>query len=224
MRLIHPFEMNSRADSASVETRQRLLEAAGEVFVERGFRQATVRDICRRARANVAAVNYHFRGKAGLYSAILRYAHHCATEKYPPHLGLGHDATPEERLRAYVRAFLLRIFDEGRHAWHGKLMSREMIEPTSALDKLVNDQIRPRAAFLQDIVRDLMGGRANKKLVERCALSIVGQCSFYHHARPVVTRLYPQLRYEAKDIEALADHITSFSLAALKEFRKQGKR
>ena len=103
-------------------------------------------------------------------------------------------------------------------------MSREMIEPTSALNKLVHDQIRPRAEFLQAIVRDLLGGRADKTLVEHCVLSIVGQCSFYHHARPLVTRLYPQLRYEAKDIEALADHITRFTLAALKEFRKQGKR
>ncbi len=45
------------------ETRQRLIEAVGEVFAERGFRAATVRDICQRAQANVAAVNYYFGDK-----------------------------------------------------------------------------------------------------------------------------------------------------------------
>ena len=64
-----------------LKTRQRVLEAAVEVFAEQGFRKTTVRDICKRAHANVAAINYHFRDKEGLYTAVLQYAHQCACEK-----------------------------------------------------------------------------------------------------------------------------------------------
>ena len=56
-------------------TRERLLEAAGEVFAEQGYRKATIREIVRRAGANLNAVNYHFRDKAGLYQAVFEYAH-----------------------------------------------------------------------------------------------------------------------------------------------------
>src|SRR2546426_9063981 len=113
-----------------METRQRLLEAAGEVFAAQGFRTATVREICRRARANLAAVNYHFGDKERLYGAVLQYTLRYALQKYPPTLGLSVVATAEERLQAFIRSFLLRLLDDGLPAWHGKLMAHEIAEPT----------------------------------------------------------------------------------------------
>jgi len=206
--------------TSDLKTRQRVLETAVEVFAEHGFRKTTVRDICKRANANIAAINYHFRDKEGLYTAVLQYAHQCACEKYPPQLGLHGDATLEQRLLAFVRSLLLRIFDEGRHAWHGKLMSREMFEPTRALDALVENNIRPLAQQLESIVSGLLGIRTNSELVRLCTMSIVAQCVFYHHARPVVSRLYPNQKYNLDEVGRLADHITNFSLGAIKEFKK----
>src|SRR5216683_3872831 len=88
------------------ETRERLLEAAGAVFSESGFRNATVRDIVTRAGANIAAVNYHFGDKEGLYSAVLEHSAQAALHQYPPHGGLAPDAAAGEQLRAFIRAFL----------------------------------------------------------------------------------------------------------------------
>ena len=84
------------------------------MFAEAGFRNATVREICRRAGANIAAINYHFGDKETLYLEVLRYAHGKALEKYPPLLDVPADAPPEKKLRAFVHSFLLRIFDKGR--------------------------------------------------------------------------------------------------------------
>ena len=109
-------------DTVQAKTRQRLLDAAGEVFAEQGFHKATVREICNRAGANVAAINYHFRDKQGLYTSVLQYAHQCSVDKYPHYDGS--NARVEEQLKVFARSFLLRIFDDGRPAWHGKLMSR----------------------------------------------------------------------------------------------------
>ena len=54
------------APEADLETRERLVEVSARLFAERGFSKVTVREICQRAHANVAAVNYHFGGKDGL--------------------------------------------------------------------------------------------------------------------------------------------------------------
>jgi AcrR family transcriptional regulator len=214
------FEMKTSAQTTAKnhdETRRLLLEAAGEVFAETGFRDATVREICRRAGANVAAINYHFGDKNTLYLEVLRYAHGKALEKYPPLLGLPEDAPAEKKLRAFIHSLLLRIFDKGPNSWHGKLMSREMIEPTGALDSLVEERIRPMSAQLWKIVAEILDCPLNDQRVRQCGFSVVSQCVFFHHCRPVVARLFPQqLPQDAASIEQLAEHITAFSLAAMK--------
>src|SRR5271154_6973785 len=214
MKLNTPVESGNASPD---ETRRQLLEAAGEVFAEAGFRDATVREICRRAGANIAAINYHFGDKENLYVEVLRYSHGKALEKYPPMLDVPDDAPPEKKLRAFVHSLLLRIFDKGPTSWHGKLMSREMIEPTAALDSLVEERMRPMVAQLWKIVSEILDCPVNDERVRLCGLSIVSQCTFYKHCHPVVSRLFPdKLPQDAASIGHLAEHITKFSLAAMK--------
>jgi len=61
--------LNKRAQAAEA-TRRRLLLAAERVFAENGYENAAARDICARAKANLAMINYHFGSKLGLYRAV----------------------------------------------------------------------------------------------------------------------------------------------------------
>jgi TetR/AcrR family transcriptional regulator, regulator of cefoperazone and chloramphenicol sensitivity len=198
------------------ETRSRLLNAAGEVFAEKGFKAATVREICQRAGANVAAINYHFGDKQKLYADVLRLSHTCAMERHPSDQGLSDRSTPEERLRAFIHSFVHRVFDDGQPAWQGKLMSREMVEPTRALDYLIRHEIGPRRDQLNQTLRQIVGRGASEKLLRHCTQSIVGQCAFYHHARPMIERLYPQQKFDAGGVRERAESIYQFTLAALR--------
>ena len=210
-------------ENAKVGTEQRLLEAAGEIFAECGYQLATTRQICEKAGANIAAINYHFGDKEGLYMAVLRSVPKAYAEKYPPDFGLSSGATAEQKLGAYLQSLLHRVFDEGRPGWHTKLISREMIEPTRALDTLVEEAARPVHQELASIIRELLGSGTTEEAVRLCTLSIISQCVYYHHARSVIRRLYPEQEYGVEDIDRLADHITKFSLAALNEFSRRAQ-
>ncbi|HLL90334.1 MAG TPA: CerR family C-terminal domain-containing protein [Tepidisphaeraceae bacterium] len=206
------------------ETRRRLLDAAGEVFAEQGFKDATVRDICTRAGANVAAIHYHFGDKQRLYAAAVRYCHdhtkrHALEADAPPDT-----AAPEQRLRAFVRGMLRGTLDDGKPAWHTKLMAREMNEPSAVLNQIVAEGIRPRFELLSAIVRGLVGPGADERVVVRCCRSVVGQCLFYHFARPVLVRLAPGERLDASAVDALADHVAAFSLAGIRAAAKGATR
>lgn len=201
-------------------TAARIMDTAGELFAEQGFRQTSVRDICARANVNVAAVNYHFGDKEGLYEAILiRSLDHCL-DQYP--IG-AKDGPAEARLAEFVRMFLMRILGSGRPAWHGKLMAAEMANPTGALLKLVDQVARPTHDVLIGIVHDLLGPTAGAIETQAIASSVLGQCLFYRHSRPVIEALGIEVPRSDAEIEALADHITRFSLAGIAAARQSAQ-
>jgi AcrR family transcriptional regulator len=211
--------MTRVSEQDQLVTRQRLLEAAGEVFADKGFRGATIRDICRRADANVAAVKYHFGDKETLYAAALRYAHTCAAgDIVALTTALAADATPRQRLLVFIRAMLAGVLDPGKPAWHGKLVAREMAEPTKVLQQIAEEGVKPRVKLLSEIVRCVLGADAPDDLVHRCVRSVVGQILFYHFARPMLVRVFPN---DAMDVDTLAEHIATFSLGGLREVARE---
>ncbi len=204
-------------------TTLRLLHAAGQVFAEQGFARATVREICNLADANIAAVNYHFGGKEKLYAAALSFWKDEALLKYPPTLGLPADASADQRLAAFVRSLLLRLFDPGRPTWHGKLVARELIEPTPAFDEHLQTFVRPLLDLLRNIVAALLGPEliaADPALVGRCTASVVSQCLFYIHHRSCLEKLLPEQQYDPQSIDQIAEHVTRFSLSAIRGLRQ----
>lgn len=211
--------MMSEAESrtASEQTRERLLDAAREVFSQHGFQGATVREICRRAEANVAAVNYHFGSKDGLLAEALNFNRLKALQTANGQA----DACPKIRLRLFIHDFMLMLLDEKNPSSQCQIMARELADPTPALDKIVNEAIAPLHRFLGDLVGEIVGGKVSETEQQRCVYSILGQCMFYRHSHPVLQRLHPELRYDQKEIEALAAHIADFSLAGIKHLGKK---
>ena len=206
----------------SADTRARLLEAAVEVFAEEGFRGATIQRICRLAGANIAAAHYHFGDKEGLYAAVFEYAERNAVERMLPEPAEGEGKDPEERLRSHVTSFLSRLLDPGKPAWIARLLARELIDPTPALDGLVRRRMRANHDQLADIIRAILGSDATEEAVRLCTLSVISQCVFYKNSAAVVSRLYPEI-VPSREVERLADHVTRFSLEAMHGLARNGK-
>jgi AcrR family transcriptional regulator len=200
-----------RTEPRPPATRQRLLEAALEVFARDGFRGATIERICKRAGANIAAAHYHFGDKRKLYAAVFEHAERRAQADRPA--DTEPTGSPEARLQAVVAAFLRRLLDPGRPAWMAQLLAHELIDPTPALDRLVRRRMRANHDQIASIIRELAPD-APIQAIRLATLSIVAQCVFYRNSAAIVSRLYPELD-AAGEIDRLADHVTRFSLAGI---------
>jgi len=203
------------------ETRQRILETAGEIFATKGFRVATIREICNRSKANIAAVNYHFGDKERLYVAVLRHTFAVANEKHPLSSELTKDLDPEERLRIFVRTYLIRLLDSSGHLWHGKLIAREISDPTPALSQVVDEMVHPSLGLITEIVKDFLGESVPAETVMLYVRSILGQCLYYFHFRSIIEMLNPDCEFTREKIVQFADHICNFCLPALYALREE---
>jgi TetR/AcrR family transcriptional regulator, regulator of cefoperazone and chloramphenicol sensitivity len=213
---------NSKKHNGDVKAR--LIEAGGEIFAEYGYKSSTIRMICRKAGAHVGAVNYHFRNKQGLFAAVLQHAHQRSVSMYPPDLGLKDGAPPEERLRAFIHSFLLRVLDDGVPKWHGRLIVREVVVHSEALDPMVTHSIQPLYAYLKEIINQLLesdpGDRDCQEQTFLCAMSVLGQCLNHFTGRNIVSRIKPQ-GFNPLDIDRITEHITRFSLGGIQELKRR---
>jgi TetR/AcrR family transcriptional regulator, regulator of cefoperazone and chloramphenicol sensitivity len=201
-------------------SRKRILWAAGEIFSEAGFRQATIRQISRRAGVNVASINYYFQSKDNLYLETLRYWKDIAFEKYPRELGTSPSDTPEVRLKGFIRSLVYRILDSGVESRFGRLMVREFTDPTAALDVIIEETTKPMFTQIGSIIGKIIGKDPMSDTVLYCTSSIIGQCLYFLYARPVYRRLIGEQKVRSLALDDIADHICRFSLAALSEIRK----
>jgi TetR/AcrR family transcriptional regulator, regulator of cefoperazone and chloramphenicol sensitivity len=199
---------------SDAETRARLLEAAERLFAERGFKRVTVREICDAAHANVAAVNYHFGDKLGLYREVLQGAIDAMRETSRAARAAGEGQPPEEQLRRFVAVFLERILTAGSDTVH-QLITREMHDPTPALDTLVEQGVRPRVEYLSDVVARLMGCDPRDRRVLRCVGSIQAHALVYRR-NPIAARLGLAFEPTPEAIAEAADHIATFSIAGVR--------
>ncbi|MGB9515171.1 MAG: CerR family C-terminal domain-containing protein, partial [Candidatus Acidiferrum sp.] len=137
-------------------TREKLLEAAGQVFAERGYYNATIREICRLAGANVAAVNYTFGDKLGLYTEVLRqYLRAPGVDELTATLDQAR--SPEELLRAVIHARLQSLCARKRPDRAFQIAMHEFSQPTPAMTRVVDEGVRPIYTRVLKAVGEMLG-------------------------------------------------------------------
>jgi len=213
-----PTSRNRRDGVADPCTRERILDTAEKLFSERGYTGTAIRDITDAAGVNVAAVNYHFRGKRNLYLEVFRRRIPALREGRLAAIRGDATGTKPESLEDVVAAFVDHFvqdlyFSEG--AGHFvNLVFREVSQPGPAFELVTGEMILPVQRALCDALCDMRPGIRRDEAV-LCIGSMVGQIIHFLRAREVVS-LMSGRRYTRPCIERIRRHITDFSLRGIK--------
>ena len=199
-------------------TKQKLIEAAIKVFAEKGFRDATVRQICKQAgTANINAVNYYFGSKEQLYKQILAMIFAEYDKQAPKDFP---EKTPEEQLEIYISTFCKILYQEGESDSHTTaILVEEFTKPSPFLEEMVDTFNRPRVERLLKIIKGLLGEGATDDMARDCLVSVSGQLLYYSFARPVFLRLFPNY-FTENTHEQWAAHVFKFTLGGIEAYKR----
>lgn len=201
------------------DTRQKLIDCAGQIFSAKGFEATTVREVCQAAGANIAAIHYHFGDKQRLYIECVKYAH-CQQGMtlfdWPP------GTLPQHKLTVLVTHMLTMMVATDRPAWQIELMVRELARPTVACRALVEEFISPVFAQLLAIVSELLPAETPLLTRQQTAFSVVAQCLLYRYHRPIGQLLIGEEQFQQLlNVDTVANQIIAFSLGGIRECARQ---
>ncbi|MBR9886025.1 MAG: CerR family C-terminal domain-containing protein, partial [Oceanospirillales bacterium] len=136
-------------------TRALILEAAGQLFAERGYLDTTSKAICAKAGTNIAAVNYHFGSRDGLYLAVMSEVMcHLLNLEYLTQVASS-NAPPEEKLGLMIDGLVQGLIDE--RSWHPRVWAREILTPSPLNDRILETETLPRVDLAMPILSEITG-------------------------------------------------------------------
>jgi len=97
----------------TVDTKEKILDAAEKLFADRGFASTSLRDITAEADVNLAAVNYHFGSKLDLLRAVFSRRFGPVNAERLDLLEALREPDTEDVLRAFFAPLFKRLREPG---------------------------------------------------------------------------------------------------------------
>lgn len=171
-----------RTQQRSLDTRERLVEAALEIYAARGFGGATTRAIAERAGVALAALPYHFETKEALWRAAADRIFGLLRARFEEVFrGLeGRDL--RERLRRLMGEF---VRFAAQHPELHRFMLQEGAGPSARLAWLTETHLRPLFAFVCGLIAEAQAqGVVPPGRPEHLYYALVGAASMPYAVAP----------------------------------------
>src|SRR5712692_3096755 len=185
-------------------TRHAVIKAAVALFAEKGFEGTGVRAIVAKARVNQAAINYHFKGKDGLYLEVLKSAVEAFTRDDAD--ADKRDALPrEEALRSFVHQQLRPLLARDEMSRYIRIFAWESVRPSKVLRQFMANNAAPFMTRAVDLVRRFLPPHASDQDALCGAIWLMGQCSVFVRNREHFTQPPFGLKLDDAFVERLTD-------------------
>jgi AcrR family transcriptional regulator len=194
-----------------------LVETAGRLFAERGYADTTGKAICERAGVNMAAINYHFGSREGLYLAVLQEVQQRVVSMAFLHELAESALAPDMKLRAFLRELLGHVLDGEQ--WPIRIWAREVLAPSPWLDQVLREQTQPKFEALAAVVADITELAPGDARLAPLVLGVIAPCLvLLVTGRERATPIRPLF---GRDAEALAEQFWRFAMAGLRDARER---
>jgi TetR/AcrR family transcriptional regulator len=184
------------------EARARIAAAAEELFAERGFDGAAIRDIARKAGVNGAMIHYYFRNKEGLYHALLEGA---ASQVRTLLIDTtGKSGSTKKRLAAFVEAYAAFMLSQPNIA---RILYREMLTGAKHIKQIAQQYASTNYSMLKGLIAEgVKRGELRDVDAELAPISLMGMVVIFQFLRPIISVALGKTQYDQPFVDRVAAH------------------
>jgi AcrR family transcriptional regulator len=196
-------------------TRHNIIKAAVSLFAERGYDGTSIRAIVSKARVNQAAINYHFKGKEGLYLEVLKVAFegYLRLDNFDPERLK--DMPREEALRRFVHQQLRPLLARDQMSRYIRIFAWENVRPSRVLTNFASTGAMPFLASATELVRRFLPADTSDQDAMCAAVSLMGQCSVFVRNRDQFAKPPFNLKIDEAFVMRLTDFISDLALKGM---------
>jgi AcrR family transcriptional regulator len=214
--------LNTRRDGEG--TRERILDAAEELFAAHGFHGTSLRDVADAIGSGIALVSYHFGSKDVLFSTVVkRRAAHMAQERLRA-LDMARDGekdrilSVEDLVSGYVWPFIERSV-AGDRGWknYSLFVARHANSPE--FSKVLSEHYDPVARQYLDEFKRSFPGTPHKDLYYGFSFMVAAMVATV--AEPGRVEHLSSGQIKASDVEAVFKRMLPFLSAGFKSLASQ---
>lgn len=209
-----PESQTRRSRTDGEATRLRIIEAAGQVVAEKGYQDTTSKEICKRAGVNLAAVNYHFGSRDGLYLAVIsEVMGHLLELEYLKQVAAS-DKSAEEKLGEMIDGLVHSLIEE--RSWHTRVWAREILTPSPVLPAITATEAMPRIEIVLPLLSELTGIASDDPKRFYGLLGLMSPCLILLIIDP--DQPTPIQPIYSRPADEIAEHIKRFIFSGLHSF------
>lgn len=191
--------------------RERILEAAWQLFAERGYDAVSTREIAETAQVNSALIYYYFQDKAGLYRHVLDDVFGSISKRIQELAN--REGSPEVLLGELAHEYV-NFLQERRGVM--QLMYYELARGGTQLSDLTHTYFRDGFSVISDLIeRGIKEDSLRLADPLLSAVSLISMLSFYFVAHPVLSDILGAGAYSREGIKAYLDHTLSLYFKGL---------
>ena len=197
----------------SEKTKAKIIESAGRLFADKGFKGVTVRDIAQNAETQVSALNYHFRTKEALYREVLLEACEAASISEADR-DILMELKPRKALLIIIKEGLKEYRDLSSSNWQTVILTRECWDPSEVFQEVMDRHFRPETELLAKIIGNIAEKPHDSHEVRFAALGLVGLLETFGMYDHLIEGVAPGLINRGSKKDWMAKRILDMTVAA----------
>lgn len=210
------FIMHFMEKVSDKNSKEKILGAATKLFAQKGFNGVSVREICKKADANICMISYYFGGKQELYNAIIDNLIERQTEFASSFLDL--DKHPSEFSKKEQVDLLMHMLDKFSDFFYSKNISKDII--TLLLKEQQSESFvlkSPVINYFRKLVAAVFNKDESDKEIIFKTLFIISQVNSSRILPAFSLRLLGQDEFVQEDIKIIKDNVKFYVKSLLKE-------